>query len=271
MKLTVVLGASSEASFDIDLFDTPFVKKWLKELRWCLTNCEFNQQEAFAGFLTPDESAQRLFSACVVINRYMKNFIEIKPDLLSQSQEYFNYLHEQFERLSGEFGKPTRLFTLANDELKNAIRDLNFYIHSTEKKFTTKNFYISFNKDRYKRIPFQQEDYDDFVFNIEPGTLILHYVELGKNYFNIFKDKLQLDYPALKTLHFYSGEATLSFQDFSIDHNNFKSWMINHNIDPTNKFLGHGQIRLGEVKNKTEVLKKLENNKFIKNIIITDE
>ena len=72
MKLTVVLGASGEASFDITLNDNPFVHKWVEELRWCLDNCAFNQQEAFSGLLTLNEARQILNNACVTINKYLK-------------------------------------------------------------------------------------------------------------------------------------------------------------------------------------------------------
>ena len=51
MKLTVVLGASSEASFDILLNDNSFVRKWVKELEWCLQHCDINQHEAFFSLL----------------------------------------------------------------------------------------------------------------------------------------------------------------------------------------------------------------------------
>ena len=46
MKLTVVLGASQEASFDITLNDNKFTRKWVEQLRWCVTHCEFNQLES---------------------------------------------------------------------------------------------------------------------------------------------------------------------------------------------------------------------------------
>ena len=90
MKLTVVLGVSGEASFDISLTDNEFVRKWLKEFRWCLDNCNINQQEAFSGLLTLSEAEQILRNACVTINKYLKNFIEIRTDFVSQPQEYFN-------------------------------------------------------------------------------------------------------------------------------------------------------------------------------------
>ena len=60
MKLVVTLGASSEASFDIHLYDTKFVSKYVNELLWCLQNCEFNQHEVFATLYSIDESKQEL-------------------------------------------------------------------------------------------------------------------------------------------------------------------------------------------------------------------
>jgi len=52
MKLTVLLGSSGEESFDINLYDNSFARKWAKEFQWCLENCEINQDEAFSGLLS---------------------------------------------------------------------------------------------------------------------------------------------------------------------------------------------------------------------------
>ena len=60
MKLTVVLGASSEASFDILLNDNSFVRKWAKELEWCLQHCDINQHEAFFSLLPLSDAADAL-------------------------------------------------------------------------------------------------------------------------------------------------------------------------------------------------------------------
>ena len=163
MKLTVVLGASGEASFDILLNDNNFVRKWVEELRWCLDNCNINQNEAFANFQSIDDAIKEVIQSSIVINKYLKNFIEIRLNLLDQPQSYFNYLHLKFEQLSGEFGKPSRLFSIANHELKNAIRNVNFYIHKIEKKIFWKTLYFSFDKDQYRRIPLDKADYDIYA------------------------------------------------------------------------------------------------------------
>jgi hypothetical protein len=270
MHLTVVLGTDSEISFDISLNQNSFTKKWIEELKWCLSNCSFNQDEAFSSFISKTEAEQKLLSACYTINKYLKNFIEIRTDLSVQSQDYYNYLHKQFERLSGEYGKPTKLFAIANAELKSAIRDLNFYVHLNE-SFGNKSFYISFDKNQYRRFSFEKDDYEFFQFSYEPGSLILHYAELGKNYFDLFKDGLDTNYTGLKNLHYYSGEASLMFSEFSITKDSeYLNWLVVNNIDPFDKTLGHGVICLGKVLELESAYNKIASNKHIKQIIIKD-
>jgi hypothetical protein len=270
MHLTVVLGTKGEVSFDISLYQNPFTEKWINELRWCLNNCDFNQDEAFTAFKNKQNIQNRLTAACVTINKYLKNFIEIRQNLDEQPQEYFNYLHQKFESLSGEYNKPTRLFVIANHELKSAIRDLNFYVHAFE-SYGKQSFYISFNKDQYRRYGFSEDDYDYFQFECEPGTLILHYAELGKNYFDLYKDGLDISYQGFKNLHYYSGEASLLFSGFSMTKNSqYINWLEKNNIDPFNKSLGHGIICLGKVLDLDTTYTKITDNKHIKQIIIKD-
>jgi hypothetical protein len=272
MKLTVLLGASQEASFDITLYDNSFTRKWVKELHWCLDHCDFNQQEAFASFLTLEESAKILIESCNTINHYLKNFIEIRLDVLEQPQEYFNYLHGIFETLSGEFGKPTRLFSLANKELKNAIRRLNFFVHRVETKIeNSTDFYISFDKNQYRRQSLAVEDYDFFQFNFPKGTLFLHYVELGKEFIDLYEDNLPIDYQGCKNLHYFSGEASIHFNTYdSFEDKNYIKWLQNQGIDPYNKTLGHGKISLGIVDKLEDAISKINNYRHIDSILIKE-
>ena len=272
MQLTVVLGTNSKESFTITLNNNAFVQKWVKELRWCLTNCDIEQQEAFAGLMPLDQSANILTESCTIINRYLKNFIDIRKNLLDQDQEYFNYLHLKFEQLSGEFGKPTRLFAIANKELKTAIRNLNFFIHRIEKKkINMPILYVSFNKDQYRRQALCNEDYDYFEFAIPAGTLFVHYVELGKEFVDLYEDNLPLDYHNFHNLHFYSGEATICFKDYNcFDDPGYVAWLRDNNIDPYNKKLGHGKLVLGKVDNLDDACAKLYQYRYIKNIIIEE-
>lgn len=272
MKLRVILDASPmEASFDIVLNQNSFVEKWLTELQWCLNNCEINQQEAFAGIRTTSEAAQILKQSCVTINKYLKNFIKISENILEEDQSYFNYLHEKFEQLNGTWQNPTRLFTLANDELKSAIRNLNFYIHRVENKKTHSQpyFYLSFNKDQYRRQLFSENDYEFSEFDIPAGTLVVHYVELGKNFYDLYKDGLDLDYAGHKNLHYYSGEASVMFRDDNeLGDTDYLNWLTKQGVDPYNKSLGHGKIPLGKISDLSDARDKLSKYQSIKQVLL---
>jgi hypothetical protein len=270
MKLVVTLGASSEASFDIHLYNTKFVNKYVDELIWCLQNCEFNQREAFATLYSIDYSKECLRNACLTINKYLKNFIDVQD---VSSQEYYNYLHIKFEQLSGEFGKPTRLFTIANKELKQAIRDLNFFVHCVEvNKESYPALYISFNKDQYRRHPLSLEDFNEFEFKFPAGTLFLHYVELGKEYIDLYQDNLAIDYAGAKNLQYYSGESMLTFDEFDcFADNDYVEWLERNNIDLFNKKLGHGKIPLGYIKDRDSVAQLLNEHRFLKNVKVEYE
>lgn len=272
MRLTVVLGTHSEASFTISLNNNKFVQKWVKEARWCLTNCDFEQQEAFLGLMSLEQSAEVLTESCATINRYLKNFINIRENLLDQDQEYFNYLHSKFEHLSGEFGKPTRLFSVANKELKTAIRNLNVFVHRIEKKKTSiPTLYVSFNKDQYRRWPLADEDYEHFEFVIPAGTLVVHYVELGKEFVDLYEDNLPLEYQNFKNLHYYSGEASIYLEEYDCFNDiGYVEWLKNHKIDPCNKKLGHGKLVLGQVDNLPDACAKIHQYKHINDIIIEE-
>jgi hypothetical protein len=270
MKLVVTLGASAEASFDIHLYDTKFVSKYVGELIWCLQHCEFNQHEAFATLYSLNYSKKCLRDSCLVINKYLKDFIDIQD---ISSQEYYNYLHVKFEQLSGEFGKPTRLFNIANKELKQAIRDLNFFVHRVElNKETHPALYISFDKDQYRRHPLSIEDYNEFEFKFPAGTLFLHYVELGKEYIDLYEDNLSIDYTGAKNLHYYSGESMLTFDEFDcFADNDYVTWFERNNIDRFNKTLGHGKIPLGYIEDKDAVSQLLDRYRFLKSIEVKYE
>jgi hypothetical protein len=219
-----------------------------------------------------DQAAEILKQSCITINRYIKNFIEVEDDILAQPTDYFNYLHAKFEKISGPFGKPTKLFAMASPELKQAVRNLNFYVHKVETKENPKvNFYMSFNKDQYRRQPMTDSDYEYCEFKFDPGTLFVHYSELGKTFFDLFKDGLDITYPGLKNLHYYSGESTILFQPMDpLSYPGYIDWLTTRGIDPYNKRLGHGKIPLGKLANIEDAKHKLQLYLHINKILIKE-
>lgn len=272
MKLTVVLGASQEASFDISLNDNSFTAKWVEELRWCLSNSTVDQDESFVQQLTLEESTKILLQACYTINRYLKNFIEIRDTILEQPQEYFNYLHVKFEELTGSWGERTRLMSIAPQELKDAVRKLNLFVHRIESKLENPiGFDIKFNKDKFRRQPFDSADYECFEFAFPAGTLYLHYAEVGKEFVDLYEDRLPITYTAFTNQHHYSGEASLFFYDYdAFADQNYLKWLQDNGIDPYNKLLGHGKIPLGTVDDLSDAQNKIKQYRHVHSIIIKE-
>lgn len=272
MKLVIVLGASSEASFSISLNDNDFVRKWIKELHWCLDNCQFVQHEIFPAIVDINGAAEIVSKSCSVINKYLKGYIDIRDNIGKQPQEYLNYLHSMFENLSGEFGKPTRLFSVANPELKAAIRNLNFFVHRIEQyRGEVPQLYISFNKDQYRRCPLEPSDYQYYDFSFPAGTLFVHYAELGKEFVDLYQDGLPLDYSGFKNLHYYSGEAWLNFEDMDMfADTNYVKWLNSNGFDPLDKTLGHGRIPLGTVDNIADAKALIQQHRFLKEVKVEE-
>ena len=223
MKLTVFLGQDCSDSFDIGLIDNKFTNKWLDELSWCLENCEFDHNECFVDFLSVEKRQQKLLECIEIINNYLKkiykrNFIDVPKEIDWFDQEFFNYLHLKFESLSGNYGDQTKLFQVAPEHVKQAIRDLNFFVHALETgedkiNFVESIFKIAFHKNQYRRFPLELEDYFYFSHDRETNGLYLSYVELGKTLIEIYEENLPLDYKNLKNLHFYSGECFLHLDE----------------------------------------------------------
>lgn len=278
MKLTVFLGHDASDSFDIGLIDNNFTNKWLDELSWCLENCEFDHNECFVSFLSIKEKKDKLLRTISVINEFLKklyknkNFIEL-PDVINwDNQEFYNYLHLKFEELSGTFENPTKLFAISTENVKQAIRDLNFLIHELEndcKFYSGENsFKIAFNKNQYRRLPLSINDYEYFTHDLESNCLYLGYIELGKTLVEVFEENLPLDYKNLKNLHFYSGECLLKLGQPSFLSQEFKDFCITNNINLQDKTLGIGNIKLGYIENPDDVKNKLKNNQYLHSIKI---
>jgi hypothetical protein len=237
----------------VDLYSNDFVSKWSLLFEQTVTTCDINQNESFTCCLTEERSQQRLLLAIDTINRFFKNdFIEVPANIDWNDQCWYNILHTKFEQLAGTYDSPSRLFTIAPDTVKDAIRSLNFYVHRLETRPYRANevWYISFDKDCYKRIPLDTEDYKYFQSVIEPGQAFVQYADLGKTTIDLYKDGLPKDYPGLKNLHYYSAELSLHLGPEFIElfTDDFREWANTNSIDLDDPTLGLGVIPVGKVR-----------------------
>lgn len=252
----------------IELYQNQFVAKWQKLFETTASACKINQVECFACRISEQEAQQRLLDSILYINKFLKkNFIEVPNIIDWESQHWYNYLHVQFEKLSGPYGQPTRLFAQAPYDFREAVRALNFYLHRIEIRPYTKfkPWYISFDKNCYKRLPLDHDDYQWFTTTVQPGQVVVHYSELGKTLIDVYKDKLSIDYAGMKNLHYYSAEISICLSDkpICLFPAGFEQWATERNIDVTDKKLGIGALPVGQVQNLDIVRQAVYNGKSI--------
>jgi hypothetical protein len=214
------------------------------------------------------EAQQRLLDSINDINKFLKTqYIEVPHPCDWDNQNWYNYLHLKFEKLSGSWSSPTRLFAAAPTTFRNAVRSLNFYTHRLEARpyKRLKPWYISFDKDCYQRLPLNEADYELFEHVILPGQVVIHYAELGKTLIDLYCDGLPADYPGLKNLHFYSAEISICMSDYPISllPAGFGQWAQSNGIDIFDKKLGIGGLSIGQVRDLDAARQTLYNGNTI--------
>jgi hypothetical protein len=119
------------------------------------------------------------------INNY-KQFIDFK--ILSQqlSQTDSNILHHYFELMRGENDSPNEFYRDAPREIKKVIEEYNVLIHRWEDLGSYGRIVVHF-KER-PMFELDDEDYQHWTLNYEPGDIRLNYCHKGKTIWDCFKD-----------------------------------------------------------------------------------
>jgi hypothetical protein len=257
----------------VDLYHNHFVNKWKKLFLKTVETCEVNQPESFIGNCSEHRAQQNLLDAITAINKFFnKDFIKVPATINWEDQNWYNYLHQIFEQLSGTWNNPTRLMTFANAQVREAIRNINFYVHRLEKRPYQQeaSLFVSFNKDCYTRKKFDIEDYQYFQHHVESGQVYIHYAELGKTYLDLYEDGLPFDYAGAKNLHYYSAEIAIRLEPCKKElfDTGFYNWLQQNNIDINDKTLGIGILPIGQVKDVDKAGNIVYNGSRITNLRI---
>ena len=193
---------------------------------------------------------------------------------LTLKHEAMNNLHRYFEDLQGEAWNISPYYQLADYETKWAIRQLNDLCHEIE------SFVLSYRKTitsplwqrpsqittflNAPRYDLQEKDYDLFLknrYDRELGGVYLHWAQVGKTQFEVFRDEDGEDIDeatcsAINSLKFYSGEFDVEWGRTITEENapwhkkeqeDFRQWLARNNFDWNNPKLSLGYIKLGEV------------------------
>jgi hypothetical protein len=199
-----------------------------------------------------------------------------------------NRLHRYFEDLQGEVNNLSKYYKLADYETKWAIRQLNDLCHELEcwilsfrkmlmePEWQRPSQIVTFlNAPRYN---LQEHDYELFLkngYDRELGGVYLHWAQIGKTQFEVFRDENGKDVDAavcsaINSLKFYSGEFDVEWgRDINkknewhkVEQEEFHRWLAKNNFNQNDPTLSLGYIKLGQV----NLLKSFGTNNFF-NII----
>ena len=193
---------------------------------------------------------------------------------LRLKHETCNLLHRYFEELQGTAWKLSNYYKQADTKTKYAIRQLNNLCHEIE------SWVISYRKKILEpewvrpsqittflnapRYDLHEEDFELFKqnrYNRELGGVYLHWSQVGKTLFEVFRDEQapkMTDALCSEINHqkFYSGEFDVEWGQ-TINENTFdwkkdemdqyRTWLKENNYDWENSKLSLGYIKLGQI------------------------
>lgn len=251
--------------------DTPIVEKWLSALEGELRRAApLERTYCFLGF---PNSPRKLEHICHQINQCINLINDFgwggtyhiyeraHPEM---DQDILNKLHHHFELLIGQTWNYSKYIMSAPSKIQWAIRLLNNQIHEFEMLMHSKSqfernpesvhawIFTSFSSDN--RFDLADQDYDNFVIDLDFGDLVMHYCMLGKTHLDAFGHQDEhIEDNNISGLRYYSGSFDVSFgQPMNKDYfnqylKNFNQWMRSKGLDPENKKLGIGQLLLGKL------------------------
>ena len=196
-----------------------------------------------------------------------------KPGL-SINHDAMNWLHRYFEDLQGEAWGLSKYYKHADYDTKWAIRQLNVLCHELESLVLSKRKKVIAPEWQRPsqittflnapRLDLQEQDYDLFLqnrYDRELGGVYIHWAQIGKTQFEVFRDEHGADIDAatcssISSLKFYSGEFDVEWgRDINESnhewHRNeqrqFKEWLHRNGFDWDDPKLSLGYIKIGQV------------------------
>ena len=195
---------------------------------------------------------------------------------LLPKQQTLNRLHNHFEVLQGTVGHLSEYYKVADYDTKYAIRQLNNLCHEIE------NLILSQQKEKYMRQwirPSQintwlhapryalndvhRQGFTENGFNRQLGHVYMHWAQIGKTYFEVFRDEgaPNLDATvceAITQLQYYSGEfdvewgADMIYGDpitywHTTQQDEFRKWLLKNNVNPDDTKLSNGHLLIGNI------------------------
>lgn len=119
------------------------------------------------------------------INAY-KQFIDFKITNVKMTQDDSNRLHRYFELMRGENDQPKQFYKQSPEDIKRCIEEYNVLIHRWEVLGLQGRIVVHL-KDR-PMFDLDDEDYQFWTLNYQPGDVRLNYCHKGKTIWDVYKD-----------------------------------------------------------------------------------
>ena len=219
---------------------------------------------------------------------------------LRLKHETCNELHRYFEDLQGQAWNLSPYYRAADNKTKYAIRQLNNLCHEIE-GWVEANRKKAFEPEWIRpsqittflhapRYELQKDDFEFFKHNRydrELGGVYLHWSQIGKTLFEVFRDKDEaVGEGGITHQQYYSGEFDIEWGQTVTEKTAFKkeemdafrNWLKDNNYDWNDPKLALGYIKLGQVdlkrsfgtENFLEIYNKLSNNLNITKIEVIE-
>ena len=249
MQIKIVFDTGYELT--VDLIDNDFVKRWCRLLSQELERGTLLQEDTFSSFIPESLARQRLEQSIDTVNKFLRReFISMPRSSDYDDPDFYNRLHKQFEQLAGpDWDRPTRLMSIAPNDVKLAVRHINRYCHRLEHRPYKNQTWMRIEFNTHERELLLDNDHKLFDSVGAENTVILDYSTLGKSLYECYQDGLTPDYAGMKEQRHYCANFVLVFKNDSDADTNpgFTQWLLDHNItDPT-----MGRIKLGSISDKT--------------------
>jgi hypothetical protein len=286
-------------SYTVRIYDTPLGQRWLRALKDNLREKRILEKNfCFLGFADSQRNLSFLVNELNLYIRQINSFsfskvypkidyfvegdfqhsdqLPIGYDLpgLSLNHESCNLLHKYFEDLQGTVWELSPYYLEADHDTKYAIRQLNNICHEIE------GWVTAYRKKQYApewvrpsqittflnapRYDLQDHDYELFKknrFDRELGGVYLHWSQIGKTLFEVFRDEKgakldEVTCSAISHQKFYSGEFDIEWgQSITEDKHDFKklemdpfrAWLEENGFSWEDPKLSLGYIKLGQV------------------------
>lgn len=252
MQIRIVFDTGYELT--VDLFDNDFVNRWSRLLSQEIASGSLLQEDTYSSFVPESLARQRLEEAIDSVNGFLKREFISTPCVSDyDNPDFYNQLHEKFERLAGPaWDQPTRLMLLAPDNVKLAIRHINRYCHRLERRPYAEASLMRIEFNTHKRELLTSDDYKLFQPITDSNVVVLDYSTLGKSLYECYEDNLNADYHGMKIQQHYCANFILQFNQprFNqpkFDYANFKKWCAENGIVeiPAPEL---GSLQLGKIK-----------------------